>query len=54
MGPFAQPIWLQFDVDHWLLPIMLHPCLVHSSPHFYKVALGAHCAFVKVLTQVDV
>jgi hypothetical protein len=31
LGPFAQPIWLQFDVVNWFLPYVLHPCLVHSG-----------------------
>jgi hypothetical protein len=29
LGPSAQLIWLQFDVVHWFLHYVLHPCLVH-------------------------
>ncbi len=42
LGPSTQPIWLQFDVDHWLLPIVMHPHLMHSLVHFSQVALVVH------------
>jgi len=45
-----QPVQLQFNVVHWFLPFMLHPCLVHLVVHFPHVV---HLAFVQVLTHVD-
>jgi hypothetical protein len=42
MGPSTQPIWLQFDVDHWLVPIVMHPHIVHSPVHFSHNALVVH------------
>jgi hypothetical protein len=47
LSPSTQPIQLQFNVVHWFLPFMLHPCLVHLVVHF------PHVAFVQVLTHVD-
>ncbi len=42
LGPSTQPIWLQFDVDHFFLPIVMHPHLVHSLVHFSQVAFFVH------------
>jgi hypothetical protein len=40
LGPSAQPIWLQFDVVHWFLHYVLHPCLVHLGRFiFHKLHL---------------